>query len=102
MKQILVYFGLFTLFAGSMGSARYLDAYSSQYQNCAAKWKETVKAAKGEPFIARDVLQNLEQNRMTLAGKACPVLRPDHINLLKNDLEHSLPPKLRGPADLSP
>ncbi len=87
MKHFVVYSGLFLLFATSIGATKFLDSYSSQYVNCAQKWKSTVASAQGKPALASRLIEMLDENTLTANGQTCPELREGHINTLKTDLE---------------
>ncbi len=87
MKQILVYFGLFSVFVAAGGSTKYLDSYSQRYADCAEKWQTSVKLAEGQRRLAERLLEIEAENTMTLGGDTCPALRPDHSVQVRSKLE---------------
>ncbi len=86
MKQFLAYLALFGLFAGSIGSVRYLDDYSSQYLKCSQAWRQSVQQANTDTYLAPYVLKRLDNQDMIANGKACPALLTRHQVKLRADL----------------
>lgn len=101
MRHFKVYIGLFLLFAGFMSATRHLDDYSAQYAKCAQKWDRSVELASDQPYLSDKLLENLEDERMTVHGEKCPALREDHKAIVKARLENQPKPVLRSSLSTS-
>lgn len=79
-----------------MSAVRYLEDYTISYEGCAAKWLQSVQDAKTSPQLAAYLIEDLQDNRMSYNGFACPKLRANHKTHIQDQLTVSLRPALRG------
>jgi len=78
MKQIVQILGVFLFFVATLSSVKFLESYTSQYQQCAAGWALEVDKLQSRPQLRASLIMKLDQGLLSVDGEDCPDLLPAH------------------------